>query len=50
MQILKQLNDDGKTILIVTHETEIAAETRRIVYIRDGVIVDDDMDLDHVQS
>ncbi len=49
MQILKDLNDDGKTILIVTHEAEIAAQTKRIVHMRDGQIVDDNMDPDHVQ-
>ena len=49
MQILKRLNDDGKTILIVTHESDIAAQTRRIVYMRDGAIIDQDMDPAHVQ-
>lgn len=48
MQVLKDLNSDGKTILIVTHETEIAARTNRIIYIRDGVIVDQDADPAHV--
>ncbi len=50
MQILKDLNDDGKTILIVTHEAEIAAQTKRIIHMRDGKIVDDNMDPGHVQS
>ncbi len=50
MQILKDLNDDGKTILIVTHEAEIAAQTKRIVHMRDGKIVDDNMDPGRVQS
>jgi putative ABC transport system ATP-binding protein len=45
MEIFKELNRGGKTILIVTHETEIARQTDRIVYIRDGRIVDADMDI-----
>ena len=49
MQILKDLNDDGKTILIVTHEAEIAAQTKRVIHMRDGVIVDDGPDHAHVQ-
>ena len=49
MQVLKDLNGDGKTILIVTHEADIAAQTQRVVYMRDGKIVDDIANPAHVQ-
>ena len=41
MAFLQQLNDEGKTILIVTHEEDIAAMCKRIVRLRDGVIMED---------
>lgn len=41
MAFLQQLNDEGKTILIVTHEEDIADMTKRIVRLRDGVIMED---------
>ena len=41
MAFLQQLNNEGKTILIVTHEEDIAAMCKRIVRLRDGVIMED---------
>ena len=41
MAFLQQLNNEGKTILIVTHEEDIAAMCKRIVRLRDGVIMKD---------
>lgn len=43
MDIFNKLNMDGATILMVTHEPDIAAVTKRIVKFRDGEIVSDDM-------
>lgn len=40
--ILKKLNQDGKTIVIVTHEKEIAAQARRVIQMRDGQIISDE--------
>ncbi|MFH1244981.1 MAG: ABC transporter permease, partial [Candidatus Omnitrophota bacterium] len=40
--ILKRLNQEGKTIIIVTHEREIAEYARRIIQMRDGRIVSDE--------
>jgi len=41
MQFLQQLNDEVKTILLVTHEEDIAKMCKRIVRLRDGVIIED---------
>ena len=42
MEVLKQLNRQGITIVIVTHEEEIAREAQRRIRMRDGVIQSDD--------
>ena len=36
--IFQKLNRLGKTILLVTHEMDIARHTQRIIYLRDGII------------
>src|SRR5690625_114785 len=41
MNLIQEINDEGKTILIVTHEEDIAEMTKRIVNLKDGVIIDD---------
>lgn len=38
MQLLKQLNEEGQTIIVVTHESGVANQTNRIVHIKDGMI------------
>ena len=40
MQLFKELNDAGHTIILVTHDREIAAQTKRQVEIRDGRIME----------
>jgi ABC transporter, ATP-binding protein len=41
MELLIELNEEGKTIIMVTHEPEIAAYAKRQIVIRDGVISSD---------
>lgn len=41
MELLVELNREGKTVIIVTHEEEIAAYTNRVITLRDGLITDD---------
>ncbi len=42
MDIFKKMNEEGKTVLMVTHEPDIAAYTKRILVMRDGKIVSDE--------
>ncbi|MGP0065348.1 MAG: ABC transporter ATP-binding protein [Isosphaeraceae bacterium] len=41
MEMLGRLNDAGKTIILVTHEDDIAEHAKRVIRMRDGVIIDD---------
>ena len=41
MAFIQQLNNEGKTILMVTHEEDIANMCKRIVRLRDGIIMED---------
>ena len=41
MNILDLLNREGKTIIIITHDVEVAGHARRIISIRDGQIESD---------
>jgi putative ABC transport system ATP-binding protein len=41
MEMLDRLNESGKTIIMVTHEDDIAECARRIIRMRDGQIIDD---------
>ena len=51
MQLLKQLNqDEGMTIVVVTHESGVANETNKIVHIKDGIIGKIEENLDHNAS
>ncbi len=41
MDLIQKINDEGNTILIVTHEPDIADMCKRIVHLKDGIILED---------
>jgi putative ABC transport system ATP-binding protein len=41
MDLIQKINDEGNTILVVTHENDIAHMCKRIIYLKDGVIEED---------
>lgn len=41
MEILKELNDEGKTVLLVTHDMDLADQAKRKIVISDGKIISD---------
>jgi len=43
IDLLQDVSDEGRTVVIVTHEPDIAARTRRIVRLHDGVIASDEV-------
>jgi putative ABC transport system ATP-binding protein len=50
MRLLQEVNREGVTVVVVTHEREVAAMTRRIVRLRDGRIEDSDARLPEAVS
>ncbi|MDQ6713933.1 MAG: ABC transporter ATP-binding protein [Candidatus Dormibacteraeota bacterium] len=42
MKLLRDLNQQGRTIVLITHELDIAAFAQRVVRLRDGMIVSDE--------
>ena len=43
MDLLKDINDEGMTVFVITHEEEVAEQTKRIVRLKDGLIISDEL-------
>jgi len=41
LRIFARLNDEGRTVVLITHEPDVAAQTKRVVTLSDGAIVED---------
>jgi putative ABC transport system ATP-binding protein len=41
MHLLRELNDEGRTVVLITHESDIAAFARRVIRLKDGLVVED---------
>ena len=46
MRILHELNREGRTVILITHDNEIAANAHRVIRIQDGQVVEDYINAD----
>jgi putative ABC transport system ATP-binding protein len=48
MRLLVKLNDEGRTIVLITHQDDVAAFAKRVVGLRDGKIVSDQVQKERI--
>ncbi len=48
MKLLQEINNEGKTVIVVTHEPDVAAQTKRNIHLRDGLIESDEFILQKI--
>ena len=41
MSILKELHEEGRTVILITHDTQIASQAKRVIKIMDGKVIED---------
>lgn len=47
LDLFDQINSAGRTVVVITHEDEVAARAKRVIRMRDGLIVADDLNRSH---
>ena len=45
MDLLKDINNEGMTVFVITHEEEVADQTKRIVRLKNGIIISDTINI-----
>jgi putative ABC transport system ATP-binding protein len=45
MALLQELNDEGRTVVLITHENDVAAFAKRVVRLKDGLVISDERQL-----
>lgn len=50
MNILKELHKNGRTVIVITHDDDIAAQARRVIRIMDGQVEADDINSDYINK
>ena len=48
LDLFKQINEAGRTVVVITHEAEVAERAKRVIRMRDGKIVSDELNAGRV--